>query len=554
MTTAQNPSQTAAIHSESPAICLMAGPGSGKTKTLLERAQVLTEKEVSANLMVMITFTNAAAKMLTDRTDLEFQFCGTLHGYMLRLISEFGGRIGIHQPLTVINEEAQKVLLSEVIEECGYKGKLGDLQAALDVGPYELKQSAKTSFQSKAQTTALAYYQKLIGEALTDYDSILHLGLAVIKQLDTWDLKVSALFVDEMQDTAPIDMLIYDALPIANKFYVGDVDQSIYGWRGATTENMLQLAARDDVEVMTLEDNYRCDSEITAAAQRLIEHNIHRPNKVTVSATGKKGEVIIAPPLEDQIDEVIYMARQINELPDASQVAVLVRTNRAKKFYQDALRGHGVDIPRDRYSKLPSDFNKISLYLSLLANPNNNRIAHQWLEETQGKKAAAAIRLKSKKDQESINNTALHLPTEPDPQGVIGSLSKMEVSAEMMTRIEKVASDLPEQFSLSELVTSLQSSVKLEQLWDRGKGVTVCTIHAAKGCEWDCGFIPQMEQGNLPRMSKGADIEEDRRLLFVALTRFRRCVTITYSKMRDDLFTYQEKVMEPSQFIAEMGF
>ena len=547
-----SPEQKCAVDSQSPAILMMAGPGSGKTHTLVARTRALVEKGVDPSDMAVITFTNEAANELKARADLPFHYCGTLHGYMLRILQEFGSRIGLSGPLAVITEEIRDEMLDELKTENGFKrGTKKEIKAALDQGPQSLNRMLKHGQSlSKAQTVALSYYQRITRESMVDYDSILHLGLATVKTLDAYDLKILYLFVDEIQDSGEIDMNIYDALPVTDRFYIGDPDQSIYAFRGGDVGFIMDLATyRDDVEVLSLEDNYRCDRAIATVAQTLIEHNVNRPQKATRSVTGLEGKFEVRNQFSYEQEELIWLATKINGLPDPSEVAVLVRTNKLVEYFRDGLRGHGVDIPRQRFAQLPIDYKRTLLYLSLLCNPNNDRLIYSWLLETSGKKKADAAKKEAVDNYHKLDNTLLNLPTEPDPQDVIGLLRRQGTSNEMLSRIEETAFKLPDHYSLAELVSALQ----MEPPKERGAGVTVSTIHSAKGREWDYVFLPAFEQDVIPSKSKNATLEEERRLAFVAMTRARHTLTISSSLIREDFYTHREVQMQPSQFIDEIS-
>lgn len=546
-----SPEQQKAVDSQSPAILMMAGPGSGKTHTLVARTKALLERDAHPSQMAVITFTNEAANELKKRSELDFHYCGTLHGFMLRILQEHGSKIGLKSPLTVITEEMRDELLTELKKENGFtRGTKKEINEALALGPWVLGEMLKNGESlSKAQTVALSYYQRIISESMLDYDSILHFGRATVEKLDFYDLKVLYLFVDEYQDSGTLDALIYHQLPVTDRFYIGDPDQSIYAFRGGDVRNIMELAELPEVEVLALEDNYRCDNAIATAAQALIEHNENRPQKVTKSVSALEGKVLLRPQFSYEQEELIWLATKINGLPEPSEVAVLVRTNKLVEYFRDGLRGHGVQIPIVRHAQLPIDYKRTLLYLSLLCNPNNDRLAYAWLLETKGKREADLAKSEALGAYCTINNSTLHLGTEPDPKDVISLLCRVGTSQDMLARIEDTAANLPDQYSLVELVAALQ----IEPPKERTVGVTVSTIHSAKGREWDYVFLPAFEQDVIPSKSKNATLEEERRLAFVAMTRARHSLAISSSLIREDPYTHREVQMQPSQFIDEIS-
>ena len=825
--------QERAVNSEHPAIVMVAGPGSGKTRTLIERTKSLISDElqadgITAGHMVAITFTNEAANELKKRSELNFNYCGTLHGYMLKLLQQYGERIGIRESLSVISEDLRDELLAEISVRTGYKGTKKDLQTALDLGLFRLDEIRQNGTMSKAETTALAYYQALRAGSMVDYDSILQFGLAVIKKIDCWDLKIHYLFVDEYQDSSPIDAEIYEALPIRNKFFIGDPDQcqpagtivelsgykqkniedivvgdevvsfdrhgglfvgrkrcgnpvtatakrdyngnmfkisaggkttyctanhkwltrfnncstdlcvtymmrkgddfrigwcqlfnsqgtnhfstrarlenadaawilsvhkgrteasveesiiaakyglptipfretsgaihytqesleavfsslrpqmkqraikclqdfgreidypffigdatfrrcggriccfvtqacnllpgimslpvysektqaaweplslswekrettvysiqvdkhemyvadgigthnSIYAFRGADVENIISLTKREDVEVLFLEDNYRSDLDITFGAQNLIEHNPNRPQKVTRSISGNNGSVTVQE-FNHEEEEILFVAQQIKALPNPDEVAVLLRSNKLVDRFKDRLAGYGVQIPRERYDHLPIDWKRAQLYLTLMCDPENDRLAYAWLKETRGKNAADSARIEAMGINEPICDYVRFPCLNPvETKEVLQHLAKAGFSEETKDRVRAGVELLSEGDGLPQLVSMLMYDPPRQ----RQSGVTVFTYHRAKGCEWDHVFLPAFEQGIIPSLSKKATIEEERRLAFVGMTRARHTLTITHAKVRAQQYKQGEYVTTPSQFIGEAGF
>jgi len=543
-----SPEQQRAVESNSPVICMMAGPGSGKTHTLVERIKRLIADGAEPGHMVVITFTNEAANELKSRTDAVFAYCGTLHGYMLKLLQQYGTSIGLGESISVINEDLRDDLLGEVIYETGYKTTKKELKEALAAGPNALN-DIKTNggALSKAQTTALAFYQRCIRESVVDYDSILHFGLTLAKQIEAWDLKVLFLFVDEFQDSAPIDAAIYEALPIANKFFIGDPDQSIYAFRGADVENIISLSQQPDTKVLLLEDNYRSDVQITQAAQMLIEYNPNRPEKVTRSITTAAGSVTVNEyPIEDE--ELLALAQNINNLPDPNEVAVLVRTNRLVDYFKRGLQSYRVPVPNEYRAPLPADWKRTLLYLSLLCNPGNDKLAYRWLCLT-NKTKADIIKMEALSQFMTINESWLKLPAQIGVESVMRSLIEANVSMESCERVQLAIDALEGDDGIPQLLSVLQFEPPIE----KKPGVTVSTIHAAKGREWDHVFLPAFEQGIIPSLSKKASIEEERRVAFVGMTRARHTLTITHAKVRAEQYRSGEYMAAPSQFIKEMG-
>jgi len=539
-----NPNQQKAVLSPHPNKCILAGAGSGKTKTLVECTKYWNQHGVPASQMVVITYTNGGASELVGRSNLKFHFCGTLHAFLLRLLQRFGFVIGLATPLTVMDDEQRKEMIEEAKKQAGYKGKVCDFEDALALGPYGQNVSRVLKPQNLA---ALAYYQRIAKAQLVDHDTILHYGLKLLRSLPPDTLPVTHLFVDEYQDTAPIDDSIYDFMPVTHRFRCGDPDQSIYKFRGASVDNIVDLTKRDDVEVLLLEENYRCDETICHAAQQLIEHNENRPPKRTVSTTGETGKIIFAPHVEER-DELVWLARTINALPDPSQVAVLVRFNRLVERIAFGLEGFGVDVQKVEADRLPEDWGKALRFLQLLDNPDNNDLAYRWLCAVQGERAAKEAKVKAIRANTSINATNMRFQTNLALAEVPQVLAVNGYTRDSVERIKGAIALLPEDASISELLLSFRNE---ERAPAEVKGVFVGTIHSAKGREWDNVFLPAFEEGMLPSLSKSASIEEERRLAYVAMTRARHHLYLSCVQNRADLYRPVQNKMQRSRFIDE---
>lgn len=554
-TTSLSIEQGAAVESTCDNLLMIAGPGSGKTHTLVARTQRLIEQGASPSTMAVITFTNEAANELVKRAGVQFAYCGTLHGYLLRLLQQFGDRIGLRETISVVDKAMHEELVKEIQAECKAKSlPQRDIKAALNKGPQMLSSLQEKGGLDKADTVALCYYQRIVQASMLDYDSILHFGLQLIRDhLTPWDAKLLYLFVDEYQDSSTLDDAIYAALPVPEKFFIGDPDQSIYGFRGADVRCILDVSERPEFKTLALEDNYRSDRSITEAAQRLIEHNTNRTHKQTVSVNEAEGSVL-AVSFPYELDEAEYLARRIMPIENKNEVAILVRYNAHVEFFRERLKAYGVPMPRVIGASEPKDWSKARLLLSLLCDPENDRLAYSWLVATEGREVADRIKLQALTQYDPINDVVLHLPSieKVSPEMAAECLARKSISRESIMRVESAVAALPDGARLPELVAALQydAAPKVE-----GEGVTVCTIHSAKGREWDHVFLPAFEQETIPSESslKAGNVEEDRRLAFVAMTRARHTLTISYSEVRSKQWGRGEDAKQPSQFIAEAG-
>ena len=195
--------------------------------------------------------------------------------------------------------------------------------------------------------------------------------------------------MDEVQDSAEVDWRIYHALPIANKFFVGDDAQAIYSFRGGRVDMMMNESVAQDVEVIALQENFRSHSEICDAANRLIEHNTDRIKKQTISAKGPGGMVELLRPAMNEGEEIARVASKIKELldgvPDAlgnlwrtepDEIAILARTNALCAAYVKTLAACEIPVRKKAEAKQPKDWPVARALVELMVNPYNDTLAY----------------------------------------------------------------------------------------------------------------------------------------------------------------------------------
>lgn len=547
--------QAPVVASNSPHIILSAGPGSGKTRVLIERTKRLVNDGADPLRMAVITFTNDAAKELLKRTTHKFGFCGTLHSFTLKMLRTHGHIIGLQSNISVIDKKMQEELIDTIKAEQGCKSlSRKAIRIGLGVGPFDLIDLSQTGQPlNKAETVALAYYHHIIKHSILDYDSILQFGIELFRRLDSDCVEYDYLFVDEYQDSSFEDDAIYDALPIKNKFFVGDADQSIYSFRGATIGNILAKQEScsygdEKAESFFLQQNYRSDRFITEAAQRLIEHNENRIDKKTISVSEDDGKVYCAK-FEHEDEEAEYIAREIKKLPDHNEVAIIVRYNHTANYFREFLERKKIEVMRPKIDEKPEGWDEALLFMSLLCNPNNNEIAHRWLVHASGKRKADSARLQAMKQFKTINETTLHIGRMEDPGELLKTLTSHGIRAGSVRRIGNTLDSIGD-MNMADLFTAL---VEVPEYNLEGSGVTVCTIHGAKGREWDHVFLPAFEEGHSPNTSSKADLQEERRMAYVAITRARHYLAITHSKTRSKAWGQGEEQRQRSRFIDEAG-
>jgi superfamily I DNA/RNA helicase len=334
------------------------------------------------------------------------------------------------------------------------------------------------------------------------------------------------LFVDEFQDSAPVDAAIYLALAPARLMVVGDPDQAIYEFRGARPANVTDYWNNPRFERHVLDLNYRCGAAICAGAQAVIEQNANRIAKVTVSATCVPGTVE-RDACTDEPDERRVVARTVHDWMNrgtaATEIAVLCRTNKLVTELRDHLKRAGVPLAEVESEGRPKDWRLLTLLLTLVATPGNWGVARLLAREE------AKLLKTSVSDAEESVEVGRAMGRAPGAMWEFSSVAAILAcngdfhrygvsKATHKALAERIRLTAPT--TLDELLAALREPGPVVVR----TGVTVSTVHAAKGTEYDCVVVAGTDQFS--------EDDEGRRLMFVALTRARAAVTCTSSAER----------------------
>lgn len=521
-----NASQQAVVDSQHARRMVLAGPGSGKTKTVVE---VVAKAVREVQTVVLLTFTNAGAKEFTDRLGglgKELAYAGNVHGYCLRLIQTYGHLIGYRPPVGVLAEADREDRLVETMNTLGYTMSRKALMAANSL---------------KAELVWTDYAFTLRMDNLVDFDTILSSGVALLNNLKVaGQIKVDLLVVDEVQDSAMIDWRIYNLIPAARKCFFGDPDQSIYNFRGAVETQTM------DAEILRLEENYRSDFIICDRANRLIEHNANRLQKTIVPISEEGGDIVVTAYATGQ-EEVAGVALCMAGRRDQS-FAVLCRQNETARTFSRYLEGCGIPLERSVEPPYPPSWKRAMLLLSLCLG-YNEATAVQLL-----KLDHSAAEVEREKLEARAEPRMLQAIREWPPETLSGTapyLARNNVEGSLVSAIERRIELLPQsEPTFSDLICDLNDNAREARI--ETQGIYVGTIHSAKGREFDVVFLPAFEQGIIPGGKANADIEEERRVAFVGITRARHAVYFSHVKVRTNQWgaTSEQK---PSQFLEEMG-
>jgi DNA helicase-2/ATP-dependent DNA helicase PcrA len=546
-----NASQKAAVESSNENIMVVAGPGSGKTRTLIERIRNLSQG-FNPERFVVITFTNAAAQEMASRLaeyKIKVGYIGTLHGFCLKLlqIPELASKTGYTTKVTVITEDQADDILDQMRLKMNSRTPLKKIK--------ELKRKGKLGKDANSLVIH-QYYRELRYNNAVDFDQILVRGLEVIKQCSgILEDRYTHLFVDEYQDSGSIDNDIYDHFPCYAKFFCGDTDQAIYGFRGGDMESMIERSKAIEGsggEIFYLDENYRCGAAVCQAANMLIRNNKNRIHKET-KPIEKNGGKVLSTSHPNHLKELIWLAEQLKDAGD--ETAVLCRTNRlvnaAAKFLSDA----GIAVKSAKREKPPEDWRLAMATLELISNPYNQMVCRSWLKERFGEDGAAEIIQKAKKEEKTItdyyfSDEKIKAMEEVDLQSLPDLLIGFLGDGESFQKINQIAQEMPG-LELNTIIYELYNSMFESK--ETGHGVTIATFHSAKGREWRNVYLIGLEDEIIPRSNATPEsIEEERRILFVAITRAEEYLHLSHAAIRPAPWgNHQEIECKPSRFLSE---
>ena len=638
-----NEAQRAAVlHKDGPLI-VIAGAGSGKTRVLTYRIAHLMRSGVDAFQILALTFTNKAARemklrigTLVGQSEAKNLWMGTFHSVFARLLRQEADKLGFPSNFTIYDTQDSDRLIASIIKEM-----------VLDKDLYKYKQirnrissfknsliTVKAYFQNPDLIEADAqsrrpqmgaiykeYVERCFKAGAMDFDDLLLRTNELLNRfpevLAKYQKRFRYILVDEYQDTNHSQYLIVRALSdrFQNICVVGDDAQSIYAFRGANIDNILNFQKDyEDVSLYRLEQNYRSTQTIVNAANSIIKHNRNKIDKV-VWTSNKAGEKITVQRLATDGEEGRFVASKIFDLKMQQQhnnnaFAILYRTNAQSRAMEDALRKR--DIPYRVYGGLSfyqrKEIKDVLAYLRLVINPNDEESLKRIINYpargigattidklviaskthnislfevlTQAERLSLNINggtLKKLKEFEQmiqrfrIENEKMNafeitdfitkkagLVTELKKDGTPEGIARIENIEELLNGIRDFTEGQIEivdaKGDLSEFLADVALLTDLDQEEDQQTDrVSLMTIHLAKGLEFPIVFVVGLEEDLFPSalsLNTRLELEEERRLFYVALTRAEKLAFLTYTQSR---YRWGKLIdAEPSRFIEEL--
>src|SRR6266480_2081676 len=629
-----NEQQLAAVTAPPGPILVIAGAGSGKTRTLTYRVAYLLENGIDPRNILLLTFTNKAAREMLNRVanllpvDASGLWGGTFHSVGNRILRRHGRALGYSSGFTIMDREDQKDLLDAVVAGAGINPKemrfpkgdvLADVFSFVVNTERPLEELLAEKFPyflpllDRIRDVQARYERKKKTTNSMDFDDLLQKTLSMLQQHQSiaafYRRQFQFILVDEYQDTNKIQADLVDTLALDHKnvMVVGDDAQSIYSWRGANFQNILEFPKRyPDTQVFKIEMNYRSVPEILEVANAAIAANVQQFRK-HLSATRQSNAVkpaLVA--LNDGAEQAQFVAQRILELRDEdvelSEIAVLYRAHYHAIELQLELSRRG--IPYQITSGIrffeQAHIKDVTAFIRFVANPRDevafkrmvkllpgigNRSAESlwsaWEKplNDRGEITSWSERLlpmsvsaRSKKAWEQLAHTLDEIAPggQPNPpsemitsivEAIYDDYAKVnftnyELRREDLNQLAAFArqfKDLNEFLSQLALISNVDAEAAPNQGADK-EAVNLSTVHQAKGLEFHAVFVIWLSDGMFPS-SRSLDtrdaLEEERRLFYVAITRARDELYLTYPHMRLS-GGYGDVFQRPSRFLQEI--
>lgn len=574
----------AVLHQQGPAIVL-AGAGSGKTTVLTHRVAYLIEQQIAtAEQIMLVTFTNKASAEMRHRvqelTGFNLPFSGTFHSLSARILRIDGHHIGLPQGFIIYDSDEQLSLIKQIYKENDFDPKEFNPKAVLAtisnaknemVTVENYQQVAYGRFQDFVAKIYKIYQFKLKHIGAVDFDDLL---LQLIELLiktpqirEKYQTQLTHILVDEYQDTNKAQYMITKlfSAPQNNLFVVGDFSQSIYAWRGADYRNMMLLKTDfKNVKEYRLERNYRSTQNILDAATNIISHNKSHPildlwtdQKISLPLT-----LYITKDRKDEAQKIVSHIKKINPQVSLSNMAILYRTNAQSRAFEEEFVKKGIPYKVVGGMKFyeRKEIKDLLAYLKLVTNINDEVSLNRATKL--GKRRFDQYLIWREK---IVKNYTLD-QLEPEPLikeilDVTNYLDKFDKKdPEDIARVENikellnVASQFGQVLNFLENIALVQNDYLLDsQLSDPPEAITLMSLHAAKGLEFEAVFMVGMEEGLLPHSRSFLDkeqMEEERRLCYVGITRAKKQLLFSYAQTEYSYKGFESKTM--SRFLHDI--
>ncbi len=588
-----NDKQIEAVKAPDGPVLILAGAGSGKTKTLTHRIAYLLDRGVRPENILAVTFTNKAAEEMKKRIarlisenpkppQLGDLFIGTFHSFGAKILREEIECLGYGKNFVIYDEDDAAALAKEITENmnlgdrfkpASFLNLVSKIKSELENGLPPTNDFYKKQFDDFYRM----YAERLKAANAVDFDDLINLPVKIFKSrpdiLEKYREKFRHILIDEYQDTNRAQYVLTNLLAEKRRdiFAIGDPDQAIYGWRHADFRNILNFE-RDypNALVIKLEQNYRSTKNILDAAHEIIVKNAERKDKKlwTENLAGDSIEIVEASSERQEAEFIADEIKRLNKTENIGldEMVVIYRTNAQSRVLEEACL----------YANLPyrivggvkfyqrKEIKDVMAYLRLIQNPSDE-VSLKRIVGITGKRAFAANGPAA--GWEELKESAKNLP----PAELIKSVVKKtgyrdylekkfpDFSPDGELESESRFKNIKELIGLAGIYGDLGeflhevSLMQTERDSGKGKLLNLMTLHSAKGLEFEAVFIAGAEENLMPhsRSSRSLEeLEEERRLCYVGMTRAKKRLYLSFAKRR---FLWGEKKENPpSRFLMEL--
>ena len=642
-----NPAQSAAVAHAGGPLLVVAGAGSGKTRVLTRRiAYLMSARHVAPYQILAITFTNKAAGEMKARVGelvgpvAQSMWVSTFHSACVRILRQEAMRLGYSSSFSIYDSADSLRLITIVAKELNLDSKrypARQFQAMISnaknelMGPQDYVNAASNQFEQVTADVYTVYQQRLQRASAMDFDDLILKTVEVLQRFPEAKARFRSRFrhvlVDEYQDTNHAQYILVkelvgsqsDGMPPAELCVVGDADQSIYGFRGATIRNILQFELDyPNATTVLLEQNYRSTQNILSAANAVITKNVSRKEKNLWTDSGS-GALLTGYVAENEHDEARFIADEIRQLQrdEKSQpgdTAIFYRTNAQSRVFEEVFMRSAlpykvvgglrfyerrevkdllaylrvlanvddeislrrvINVPKRGIGDTSLDYvdlfaqeQGISFWQGLLRCSEVTGLparAAQSIQDFTSMMSALHVLVEAKTRPSVIVEAALEqsgllkeLADSTDPQDEVRVENLKELVAVSMEYEERDFEELIEDEEISlagflEKVSLVADADEIPEGEDHGGVVTMMTLHTAKGLEFPTVFLTGMEDGIFPHsrtLGEKDEVEEERRLAYVGLTRARKYLYISRAQYRSTWGA--PNYNPPSRFLDEI--
>lgn len=623
-----NPQQYRAVTTINGAILIIAGAGSGKTRVITFRIAHMLDTGIPQSQILALTFTNKAAKEMEERIKdltqkkLQNLTVSTFHAFGVRVLRQDIERLGYRENFSIYDETDRVALIKECGRELKYTPealdiyKIGNLISNIKTG----RKNWETSNDMYRPLYEM-YQEGLKLYNAVDFDDLIVLPIKLFKEnpdiLAKYRERYKYIMVDEFQDTSHQQYELMHLIADKNVAVVGDDDQSIYSWRGADYQNIINFEKDFEVTEIRLEQNYRSTETILEAANGVIAHNTNRKDKKLWSGNGGGKPIEIFLP-ENETDEADFIAESIlgiaaEEHRKYDEFGVLMRANTQSRFIEEAFLQSNIPYTMSGGTSFfeRKEIKDIISYLRVVSNHDDDINLLRIINTPHRGIGRATIQIlndQAEKDGSTLWNAINTVINDPDSVANIGikddlqdfqelietSRQKLLSGRGLANKVRQLVEDIDykghliTEYPKSEKAVrfklmNIESLLNSMEIWekdpentnpslynylnritlmsrddmddenDKGK-VNLMTIHASKGLEFPVVFIAGAEEGLIPHArsveENDGNVEEERRLFYVAITRARDKLYISSCRRRRHGLMTAE--VEPSRFLDEI--